>query len=1473
MKKHKKLKSLIFSTFCIAFSLCFLAMPTNTKVMSAKTFAASPVSYMNYNPFTQSTVPTVNSVVSDEGGNSSTVYLYSHKSNSNTETNKFFSYYINEDKNNSSYTATEIIHSYYAGAMGVDSPPNAQFTTKLNISNNIAIAIKQGYVSVLSSAYLSSGNNGSSWLVKDQADPVTMTLFAYNSADASNKSVSTTAEGREDYVSTADVVTLSASELMSLATVDTIEINYLMTLKGQTGSVLKVKEPYVQFTTTDTTAPTLSNPTFVNQKTALPTEFSFIATDNESGLSKVEIKNGENEWETLSTFTSYTTTQNFTYSNLNGNSVLVRVTDNVGNQKVMPYVFVGVEDLYLNETFNLVSSNISNINSNNYSVYINKILNSTNVGKNTIISNSTPITVEECGSYTFEVVVADANGNVLNSYELNSLVDFNVYNVLTTATNANITASYQTKRATNQTITFSKVSANTEFVKFVQNGEVVDPSLLVENGDAFTYTFNVSENHTFEVVYREKVDISIASSYTFNANGFVPNIVVTTTDKQQQIASYDATITFYNADKTSVLETIGDVGTYVIDVVIDSASHYGSASVLVSITPKEIQITQKSASSFEFDGAVHNFDFDAEVLKDNILVSYKLGGNSVLSPVNVGTYEVELSLANENQNYTLNFKTNFEIQKRKVTVVADSFNIIYGQDVPTLTYRISNDFVGSGLAFTTTIANPGTDAKNYEISFVQATSTTPAEDEIFANFEILYTNGLLSIAKKNIVVEAENLTKVYGNDMGNNLVAHKTDIDGLLSGDTLTGTLIREAGEDVGFYDIRLGTLSNPNYNITLVPATFSITKRVAFVRIKNATMTFGEKLPTFMIDENFEKSNIIAQDLELIKASLFVNNVSGVGTYTISANTSSISNYAVVLIEAELSVMPATISIKIDNLTKTYGEIDPEFTYTVTGLVGTDAISLDLSREEGESVGSYKITINSANINNYVISNPEVSATLVIEKATPVLEVLENKTAVYNGQAQEITSTQNFELVYKYFVLGEEVANATNAGTYTVKGYFAGNANYNAAETNEATLVIEKATPVLEILENKTAVYNGQAQEVTSTQNFELVYKYFVLGEEVANATNAGTYTVKGYFAGNANYNAAETNEATLVIEKANIAIPELSNKTTVYSGAAQFIDEVNFEFELVYEYYLVGNLIANPTNAGTYSVVAKFAGNENYNEARSNTATLLIKQKIAPISMKKVVFNYNGKQQVPEFEINLDKEIEYTIKYANGVYPIEVGEYPFEIRSNDVNYVCSFQGVLKIVPEFYAESDSGNASVGSTNVSFSNSGIEIYEEINSNLSSKFNVLRDERKCVSVYAFKNITSAEGSTEVFTVKIKAKEKNKDVKIWSVDKNGNMVEVSYVEIDGYYILSVNDLSSKLIVTEADKTLFYLKITVLVLTLVLSFTISKSVKRAKANRFFRKNTVMSFTNQQELLENAQIVSSKIYKSGLTAKDILK
>lgn len=47
---------------------------------------------------------------------------------------------------------------------------------------------------------------------------------------------------------------------------------------------------------------------------------------------------------------------------------------------------------------------------------------------------------------------------------------------------------------------------------------------------------------------------------------------------------------------------------------------------------------------------------------------------------------------------------------------------------------------------------------------------------------------------------------------------------GLFSGDTLTGSLSRASGENVGAYPIA-STLANLNYEISYTPADFAITK------------------------------------------------------------------------------------------------------------------------------------------------------------------------------------------------------------------------------------------------------------------------------------------------------------------------------------------------------------------------------------------------------------------------------------------------------------------------------------------------------------------------------------------------------------------------------------------------------------------------------------------------------------------------
>jgi hypothetical protein len=99
----------------------------------------------------------------------------------------------------------------------------------------------------------------------------------------------------------------------------------------------------------------------------------------------------------------------------------------------------------------------------------------------------------------------------------------------------------------------------------------------------------------------------------------------------------------------------------------------------------------------------------------------------------------------------------------------------------------------------------------------------------------LATGVTFEITRKDVSVVALLLTKVYGED--------DPDLDFEVSptGIELSGSLEREVGEDVGFYDITQGSVtnaSNPNYNITSFTAsTLEITKADVTV-----TPTSGQK-------------------------------------------------------------------------------------------------------------------------------------------------------------------------------------------------------------------------------------------------------------------------------------------------------------------------------------------------------------------------------------------------------------------------------------------------------------------------------------------------------------------------------------------------------------------------------------------------------------------------------------------------------
>ena len=100
-----------------------------------------------------------------------------------------------------------------------------------------------------------------------------------------------------------------------------------------------------------------------------------------------------------------------------------------------------------------------------------------------------------------------------------------------------------------------------------------------------------------------------------------------------------------------------------------------------------------------------------------------------------------------------------------------------------------------------------------------AIASTLAND----NYNITFVTANLEITQKPITLTADAKTKVYGEV--DPALTYQITSGSLETGDALTGSLSRTAGEDAGTYAIS-STLANSNYNITFVPANLSITPK-----------------------------------------------------------------------------------------------------------------------------------------------------------------------------------------------------------------------------------------------------------------------------------------------------------------------------------------------------------------------------------------------------------------------------------------------------------------------------------------------------------------------------------------------------------------------------------------------------------------------------------------------------------------------
>ena len=1501
-----KLKTLIFS-FLIA--IASIGMFFGAEFDLNSTFAASPVSFLKNKRQSQTNEILVTNAVSN--GTSTTYNLYSSLADlANFDYYTLYYKGLNADDN-------RLFHSVKNPAQGSDLKGNGQFVATLSFSKNMQVAANAGYILLDASANICSPDGGKIFFVSDSADDVTFDFYAYN--DASSLSVSKSATVTS-FNSTNKSLQLLANEI-SGQNFDKLALSFKSELQGVgVYNNLEVKNPLVIVSTTDNIKPSLS--VSASNNWAKSRILTINATDNASGIYKVEVKQDNGEFVTIldnSTDLLYSNSNNLEYEIASNGTYTFKVTDNVGNSfetqyienkidNEKPVIEVSLNEIYTNKTFNFSANFLSNVASpeNYYYTYSFGDFVSEKIAFST---ETNSFTATQNGEYTFTFYAVDEAGNESDPVIKTIYVDDMLYKVDVKGQFANVTESFEAYRSKNNKITFAPETDNDYFYKLFVNGEEV--SLSAEQIESCEYSFDITSNMTIEVLFRKQISLDIQDEYEYSPNGL--KVVYTSSESGE----FDIVFEYYDETKTNKFASVSSVGTYIVCYKIDNDKFFGSGEQKILIIPKKVEIKnikteyeysstiqnlifEKSdnielvitfyqnevatdflnagiytyvistnntnyqvyetgnvtmlphkievnviSNSFVYDGEEKQVEYSLDVLASGVVVEYTNSLGEKVIPQNAGEYDAKFSL--NDKNYVLEYETKLIITKRKITVSVNSKTITYGEDIPEITYSISNELESEKLSFELDLSNLNVNAGYYKITIIRQ------DDNVtLGNYSILYQDGYLQINKAKItIIPDEKQSKVYGEEDD---VLTYSIVGKLFNDDKLIGELARDSGEDVGYYNITIGTLNNPNYELEVQNATYQIVKRVVVVQLNSYQKVYGELDPEFLI--NADKSSVLESDLLLFNNNITREQGENVGEYSITLKTENLQNYTILVTSAKFTILPKTIEVCANDVEVVFGE-SSNLSYTVSGLVGDDLLGGSLVREVGENVGEYKINLGSLSNSNYVINF--TPAIYKINKR-PIIITAQNLSKVY-GEKDNLTFNITNELESDKLDISLVREQGEDVGTYQITGFVGNVDNYDVTFVS-ATLEITKK-PISLVINNIQKNYGELDPE------FDYEFLGLISNEEITDLNykisresgeNVGEYLINLEYFESKNYSLEEVKTANLIVNKADINFV-LSDKTETYSGKPVVFDDIDFEFDFTLKYTFAGLEIEAPVNAGEYKVQLFFEGNENYNAFSSNVANLVINKKMIPITLKQSVFVYNGNEQSPKFDINLDENVNVVITYAENVSPIEIGEYEFTISSNDPNYYSNFSGVLKIVSEFYTENSSGNASISSSNVSFSNSDISIYEDFGSPLLSSFSAFRDGRKCLSVFAFKvnNLNIEEG--EVFTIRIKANNSGNDVKIFAVDKNGIMKSLAYTYENGEYVISLNDLSASILITEADTIMMFAKLILTLAVLILSYAIAKIVLRTKNNRFFNRNTKVHKFNAEEIEKQADIVASRV------------
>lgn len=403
-----------------------------------------------------------------------------------------------------------------------------------------------------------------------------------------------------------------------------------------------------------------------------------------------------------------------------------------------------------------------------------------------------------------------------------------------------------------------------------------------------------------------------------------------------------------------------DVGSYVITIDESVPLNYDvevstdPAAPVLTVTPRPVTVTVTDASKQFGDADPATFEYTADGL---------LGGDSLQGSLaresgeERGTYAITAGTLDAGSNYALQPVTAgiFTIATREITVTVTDDSAAYGDDLPVWQLEVTEGSLRSGdlidsadyqLAPTADLPLP---AGEYSVTPSALVFTDPDRAEDYA---ITYVAGTFTVTKRVVTAALVDTEKVYGESDP----AFTITGGALLDGDSLTGQAARDEGEDVGEYALTRGTLdAGDNYDLTVTPGTLTITPRPLHLSADNVEKVYGEADPE--LTWSIESGSVVeGDDLSAVLTRAAGEDVV-VGGYAISGDDEAYPNYDLTVDAGVFDITPAPVTITVDDASKQFGDLDPTFAYSATGLVGGDSLTGSPARvDDSEERGDYEI-------------------------------------------------------------------------------------------------------------------------------------------------------------------------------------------------------------------------------------------------------------------------------------------------------------------------------------------------------------------------------------------------------------------------------------------------------------------------------------------------------------------------------------